>query len=148
MIYIVTGTPGTGKTTFAKKLAEEEGFEYVDGNNVIDKNNLGEGVDEENSIIVDEEKFADACKKIIQNLESQGKNAVIDSHLSLYIDPEYVDKCYVTVCELKELKKRLKARKYSTKKIRDNLDAEIFKVCENDAKEKGHKIKIIDTSSK
>lgn len=148
MIYIVTGTPGTGKTTFAKKLSEEKGFEYIDGNEVIEKYKLSQGTDEEGSSLVDEVKFASACKEIIQKLESENKNAIIDSHLSLYIDSEFVDKCYVTECDVKELEKRLKKRKYSKQKIRDNLDAEIFKVCENDAKERKHKVEVINTSSK
>ena len=42
--------------------------------------------------------------------------------------------------------KRLVKRKYSVKKIRDNLDAEIFDVCLNEAKEKGHFTFIIDST--
>ena len=36
-IIIVTGTPGTGKTTIAKKLAKKLNFHYLDVNNVIKK---------------------------------------------------------------------------------------------------------------
>jgi broad-specificity NMP kinase len=46
---------------------------------------------------------------------------------------------------LKKLKKRLEKRNYSKSKIRENLDAEIFDVCLVEAKEKGHKIKVIET---
>ena len=71
---------------------------------------------------------------------------MIDSHLSHFLPSKYVDKCYVTKCNLKELEKRLKKRKYSKKKIRENLDAEIFDVCFEEAKENKHDIEIIDTT--
>ena len=34
---VVTGTPGTGKTTIAKKLANKLNFYYVDVNQIISK---------------------------------------------------------------------------------------------------------------
>ena len=49
---------------------------------------------------------------------------------------------------MKKLEKRLKERKYSKKKIRENLDAEIFQICLNEAKENGHKVVTFDTSKK
>jgi adenylate kinase len=60
---------------------------------------------------------------------------------------KYVDLCIVTKCGLKTLEKRLKKRGYKKQKIRENLDCEIFDICLNEAKEKGHNIKIIDTTA-
>ena len=60
-----------------------------------------------------------------------------------------VDLCIVLTCSnLKELEKRLKKRKYSKAKIRENLDAEIFQTCLMGAKEGGHKVVTWDTSNK
>jgi len=56
--------------------------------------------------------------------------------------------CIVTKCDLKKLESRLKKRKYSQSKIRENLDAEIFDVCLNEAKENGHKIMVVDTTKR
>jgi broad-specificity NMP kinase len=42
---IVTGTPGTGKTTLAKKLSKKLKYAYIDVNNVIKENKLKEGYD-------------------------------------------------------------------------------------------------------
>ena len=39
-VVIVTGTPGTGKTTLAKKLAKELNYKYVDVNKIIKKEGL------------------------------------------------------------------------------------------------------------
>ena len=74
------------------------------------------------------------------------KLLVIDSHLSHYLPKKYVKLCVVTKCDLKVLKKRLEKRKYSKGKVRENLDAEIFDVCLNEAKELGHKVKVVDTT--
>jgi len=42
------------------------------------------------------------------------------------------------------MQKRLKRRKYSKEKIRENLDAEIFDVCLNEAMERKHKMLVLD----
>ena len=69
--------------------------------------------------------------------EKKPNGVIIDSHLSHYLPKKYIDLCLVTKCELKTLEKRLKERKYTKNKIRDNLDSEIFDICLNEAKEAG-----------
>ena len=39
-VIIISGTPGTGKTTLAKKLAKKLDFEYIDINKIIKKYGL------------------------------------------------------------------------------------------------------------
>ncbi|MBR9690364.1 AAA family ATPase [Candidatus Woesearchaeota archaeon] len=139
-VIIVTGTPATGKTTIAKKIAEKKNFEYVDVNVVIEKNKLESGYDEKrDSKIINTEKLNNLLIEKIKN----SKNIVIDSHLSHYLPKEYVDLCIVTKCGLKELEKRLKQRGYSEEKIRENLDAEIFDTCKTEAQEQGHNVKVV-----
>lgn len=142
MIIIVTGVPGTGKTTLAKKIAKEKNYKYLDVNKIIDKNNLSEGYDREKDCkIIDIDKLNDVLIKIIK----QNKKLIIDSHLSHDLPKEYVDLCIVTKCNLKELESRLKKRNYSKEKIRENLDAEIFDACNIEAQENGHDIKVVWT---
>jgi adenylate kinase len=144
MRYIVTGTPGTGKTTFAKKYAKEHTLKYLDGKKIIAEHKLIESFDEARDCdVVDEEEFAKVCEKLLD----EESFAILDSHLSHYISPKVVDVCFVTECALPELKRRLDARDYSEEKIRENLDAEIFRVCKTDAEEIGHTITLIDTNS-
>ncbi len=140
---VVTGTPGTGKTTFAKKLAKDNNYKYIDVNEIIKLNNLCEEYDnQKDCIVVDETKLADVLVAMIKNLDVK---LVIDSHMSHFIPKEYVEKCYVCKCNFPELKNRLEKRGYSENKIKDNLECEIFDVCLNEAKELGHDIKIICT---
>ncbi len=143
---IITGTPGSGKTTIAKKLAKELKAEYVDVNKLVKEFKLIDGYDKKRKCkIVDVKKLVKVLVKLVRNSK---KRLVIDSHLSHFLDKRYVEVCIVTKCNLKTLKKRLIKRKYSFKKVRENLDAEIFDVCLNEAIEIGHKIKVIDTSKK
>ncbi|MBW2999138.1 AAA family ATPase [Candidatus Woesearchaeota archaeon] len=145
-VFVVTGTTGTGKTEYAKKYALENKCVYIDVNKIIKEHNLSEGYDEERHChIIDVEKLNKALTELI---EESKEDLVIDSHLAHFLPKEYVSQVFVTKCNLKELKKRLEARDYSKKKIRENLDAEIFDVCLNEAKELGHKIKIIRTDKK
>jgi adenylate kinase len=145
-VIIVSGVPGTGKTTVAKKLAKEKKYTYINVNKVVDDNKLSEGFDKKRDTkIIDTGKLNKALIKIIKERK---KGVVIDSHLSHYLPKKYVDLCIITKCNLKELQKRLVKRGYSKEKVRENMDAEIFDTCKVEAMERGHKIKIIDTSHK
>ena len=143
---IVSGTPGTGKTELAKVLAKKINYKYIDVNKLIKENNLSDGYDKKKECeIIDTKKLA---KFLVDFIKNSGENLVIDSHLAHYIPEKYVDLCIITKCNLKELNKRLKKRKYSKEKVRENLDSEIFDICLNEAIEKGHTILIFDTTGK
>jgi adenylate kinase len=143
MIICITGTPGTGKTTLAKRLAAELNYEYIDVKRLIEDNKIYDRYDKEmSSYVVDTKKLN---KFLIQKI-SLNKDLVIDSHLSHYFPKRYVDICIVTKCDLKVLKKRLEKRKYSKEKVRENLDSEIFDICLNDAKDQGHFTFVINTT--
>tara|TARA_B100000315_G_scaffold260875_1_gene326698 strand:- start:8405 stop:8848 length:444 start_codon:yes stop_codon:yes gene_type:complete len=139
-VICVTGTPGTGKTTLAKKLAKQLGFQYVDVQKLIDTNKIFEGYDKErDSKIVDTDKLNDfLIKEVIE--KSKKKGLVIDSHLSHYLPKKYIDEVIVCKCDLLKLKKRLVEKGYDSKKVTENMDSEIFDVCYNEARENKHKI--------
>jgi len=144
MIVCVTGTPATGKTVVAKKIAKQIKANYIDINKIISKHKLIDGYDKKRkSKIIDIKKLN---KVLIDLIKKSKNNLVIDSHLSHYLNKKYVDLCIVTKCDLKVLQERLKKRGYSKDKIRENLDAEIFDICLNEAKEKGHNILVVDTT--
>jgi adenylate kinase len=142
---IVTGSVGTGKTTLSKRLSKKLNFAYVDVKRLIEKNRLYDGCDKKRKCkIVDTKKLNDFLIKLVKD---SNKGIVIDSHMSHYLPKKYVDLCIVTKCDLKILEKRLKKRGYHKDKIRENLDCEIFDVCLNEARERKHKIKIVDTTN-
>lgn len=143
MTICITGTPCTGKTTLAKILSRKLRYRYVDVKRLIKKNRLYEHYDKKlKTYIVEPKKLNNfLIKKVIDS-----NNLIIDSLLSHYLPKKYVDLCIVTKCELKELKKRLEKRRYPKEKVRENLDAEIFDICLNEAKEKGHYTFVINTT--
>ena len=141
---LITGSVGSGKTTLSKKISKYFNIDYIDVNKVIKIERLSEGYDKKNMCdIIDIKRLN---KSLIKIIKDSNKGVVIDSHLSHYISEKYVDLCIVTKCKLNILKNRLVKRRYSKKKIKDNLEAEIFNICFEEAKEKGHKILIVDTS--
>ncbi len=143
MNIIITGTPGTGKTTVAKRIAKKLHLQYLDINEFIIDNNLEISFDKKrNCKIIDEKIFA---KKIEEHLK-KNKDLIIDSHMSHYIKPKYADLCIVTKCDLKTLQKRLKKRGYSDFKIKENLESEIFDVCYEEARKNGYEPIIINTT--
>jgi len=148
---IVTGSVAAGKTTLAKKLAKKLNYKYIDINEVMTKNKLFSGYDKKrNCEIIDIKKLNFfLIKKIFNNkkfLKNSKKGIIIDSHLSHYLPKKHIDLCIVTKCDLKELSKRLKKRKYSKNKIKENLECEIFDVCLNEAKGNKHRLLVIDTT--
>ena len=63
---IVTGTPGTGKTTHCEVLAEKTGLKHLSVNQVVKDKECHEGWDEEyQSWIVDEDKVGGLCPFLI-----------------------------------------------------------------------------------
>ncbi|MBS3114958.1 AAA family ATPase [Candidatus Woesearchaeota archaeon] len=187
-VIAVTGVPGTGKTTIAKKLAKRLNYYYVDVNKIIKKYKLSEGFDRKrrtkvvdikrlNKVLIDYVDFFKNIigrenigmrpmssatitktltkqyikktinKKFIKKIQNQKiKGIAIDSHLSHYLPKKYVDLVIVAKCDIKELNKRLKKRKYLKNKIQENIQAEIFDVCYDEASERKHNILKIDTS--
>lgn len=68
---------------------------------------------------------------------------ILDSHMSHFLSPKFADFCLVKKCKLNLLEKRMKKKGFSRKKIRENLDCEIFDVCLTEAKELGHRVIIV-----
>ncbi|MBI2660995.1 AAA family ATPase [Candidatus Woesearchaeota archaeon] len=148
-VILVTGSVGSGKTTLSIRLAKEAGFRYADVNKIVRKYGLSEGYDRaRKTLLIDAKKLNKALNKeiIIIKKNKKVKGIIIDSHLSHNFPAKQADLCIVTKCGLKVLSKRLRKRKYNEKKIRENLDAEIFDVCHEESKEKGHNILVVDTT--
>lgn len=161
MIITITGTPGTGKTYIAKSISKEnKSLRYLDLNAIIKKEKLYDRYDRgAKTYDVDEEKLKKlnnrfkkykekgfkikemmTLKELKQKIKGK-EGIIIDSHLSHYLDS---DVCVVVKADIKTISNRLKERKYSSKKIRDNIESEIFDVCLEDAKKLGRNIVIIN----
>ncbi len=141
---IITGTPGTGKTTVSKKLASLMNYTYIDVNEIIKKQRLSKGYDRKrNCKIIDVKDLSNALVSVIRDSKTP---LIIDSHLSHFLSKRYVSLCIITRCNLKLLKSRLKRRDYTKQKIEENLEVEIMEVIPNEAAK--HNCMFIDTDKK
>jgi len=158
MIIAISGTPGVGKTFIAKKMSKATGgkLEYFDLNNYIKDNRLYDSYDKKDKTFdVDIEMLKKDINPTLKNNTSTNKvmkslvgkaitidalmkkipkntdGIIVDSHLSHYLESDY---CIIVRTDLKKLYKRLKERKYSKSKISDNVEAEIFEACLNEAR--------------
>ena len=143
----ISGTPGTGKSTLAKSLAKKLGYFRLNLHSHYKE--ISSGYDHKGkAYIIDYKKFEKLVRKTISE-KKDFPGIIIDTHISHHLPKKLVDLCMVLTCsDLKELEKRLKKRKYSKAKIRENLDCEIFQVCVTEAQENGHKVVVMDTCKK
>jgi adenylate kinase len=142
---IITGTPCTGKTTIANKLSLLFKKEVINLSVYAKNKHLLEKYDKKSDTYdVCEKKL---IKKLKEDIKKEEDIIFVDGHMSHFLPKAYVKLCIVCKCELKELKKRLKKRKYSKSKIEENLQCEIFDICLNEAIEKKHNIQIFDCTN-
>ncbi|KAH7649016.1 putative nucleotide kinase [Cryptosporidium bovis] len=146
---LVIGTPGTGKTALCKKLSKKlNGYKRIELSKAIKKHRLYyEWDDKMNASIFDEKLVRKFLKVIINKYNSKNIGIILDFHSTNFISNKWFD---IVVClnsETQVLYDRLKLRKYSEDKIRENVECEIFKVVKYDAEEIFGEHKIMELSS-
>jgi len=147
-LLAITGTPGTGKSTIAKKLSLLLDYAYLDGSKLVKIAKIAKNYDNKRkTAIVDPSLFTRAVLKVRDMHSKKGfKGLIVDSHLSHFLPAKAVAVCIVLTCNLKVLEKRMSNKGFSKSKIRENLDAEIFDTILVEATESGHKVIRFDTT--
>ncbi len=114
MMYGITGTPGTGKSSVAEELARR-GYRIVHLSDTIDRFVL-EKDEERDTLVIDEEAWISSFVPV---------EGFVEGHLAHLLP---CDKVIVLRCRPDELKKRLASRGYSDAKISENAEAEALDI--------------------
>ncbi|KAF8349937.1 AAA domain-containing protein [Amanita rubescens] len=131
-VIVITGTPGTGKSTHAQLLVNESPspLQHINVGDWVKERGLYEEYDEEwQSYTVDEDRLVDELEPIVTD-----GSVILDWHTCEIFPERWADLVVVLTCNHTQLWDRLEKRDYPLKKIRENNEAEIMQVVLEEAR--------------
>jgi adenylate kinase len=143
MLIGLTGTPGTGKTSVSRLLERKRRWEVIYLNELIKEDHLYTEVDKKRDAVVADMELV--RKRLLEITDGRENEVIIlESHLAHHIaDVVIVLRVYPL-----ELEMRLKARRYSEEKIKENIEAEALDVILVEAFEWCKKVFEVNTTGK
>ena len=125
-IIIVTGTPGVGKTTVGKLLAERLGSEFLSLGDLVKKQRLHKGFDRSaRSYIIDEPAVKRMLKGYLKDYRE--KRIVFETHsFNSILQKTHGMVTVVLRLDPLVLARRLKERNWPKLKIWENVEAELI----------------------
>jgi len=146
---IISGTPGTGKTSVSKLIIQKLRARMISLNELAISNKLTINYDRKRETsVIDAEKVIEQVKKLIDLYTKENVEfLIIESHFSDIIPNNLIDYAIVLRCHPDELIRRLEKRNYRKEKIFENVQAEILGNCMNYLIEKNLKRDIIEINT-
>lgn len=148
-MFVVTGTPGVGKTDISEKLAVRLDAIHIDIGELVKKEKITSGYDENRqTLIADTAKLA---RRIQQTITGTRKTVIIDGHYGTEVTPkDQLTRVFVLRCHPKQLKQRMEEKGFRGAKVKENLAAEILDVCLSEAVENAGTERVceLDTTDK
>ena len=134
LLIVVTGTPGAGKSSFAKELIGAlDGAKLIEINDIVEEYKLFSSIDKMGSRIVKLKELEAKLKDVIKN-QRKNSDIILVGHLASEMELK-PDIAIVVRVTLNELIKRLEARKYQKEKIKENIISESVDYCGMKARE-------------
>ena len=128
---IISGTPGTGKTTISNNLCKFINANVISLNKlVIEERYILEYDTERETSVVDEKRLLNNLYSIIKEFDRNSMDyLIIEGHFSEIIPKDYIDYVIILRCDPDELYARLYKRGYKKGKIIENVQSEILGNC-------------------
>ncbi|KAJ7564338.1 hypothetical protein O6H91_02G013500 [Diphasiastrum complanatum] len=128
---LVTGTPGTGKTSLCSLLADATGLRHINVGELVKDKRLYDGWDPNlECYILDEDLVCDELEETM----SKGGN-IVDYHSCEFFPERWFDAIIVLQTDNSVLYERLSNRGYTAEKLQNNIECEIFQVLLEEARE-------------
>lgn len=120
LVVAVTGTPGAGKSSFARELAKKLGARLIDLNAIIVRRGLFR-LNAEGTRVARMREVRAAFARIVKG---STLHLVVEGHLSHLLQPECLTHVVVLRTKPSVLEGRLRWRGYRARKLLDNLESE------------------------
>jgi adenylate kinase len=123
---LITGTPGTGKTTLSELVALGLSFKHHNVSELVKEHGLHDGYDEEfQTYILNEDKLCDELEPLLGSSEG---GHIVDFHSCDFFPERWFDLVVVLRTNNTILYDRLVERGYHQRKITENIECEIMQV--------------------
>lgn len=127
---LITGTPGVGKSFMSYCLAERIELNWLDVSKLAIELGCAEEYDEEYKCkVLDEDQLMDHMEEYM----SKG-GQIVDYHSNEFFPERWFDVVFVLRTNTTVLYDRLANRGYSGKKLKDNIECEIFQTALEEAR--------------
>jgi len=128
---LITGTPGTGKSTLAEEVATKTGLHFISVGQLAKDEQLYDGFDAEYGCpVLDDDRVIDE----LEDRMSEG-GCVVEYHSCEFFPERWFDIVFVLRTDNTILYQRLENRGYTGKKLQENIECEIFQTILEEARD-------------
>jgi len=124
LVIAVSGTPGTGKSIFARALAKKLNARVIDLNALIRRKKIYR-LDVNGTKIANLPKMR---KEFIHTIHASHSPIVVEGLLAHLLPKKCLTHVIILRTRPRVIERRLRARKYSKAKIRDNIESEALSI--------------------